>query len=382
MFPIGSAEGFPAHEPANGSPKGEPPERRAARLRSLDAIRSALRGGGATLATILAAAADELAVEELVFVYEIAGRIRLAAHPGEDRPATFPRGLRSELAALDRGLPPTDTVVERLAVVSGVRSAHVTAAFTAFDRVEVVLAGGDREAPEPVELAVVGRAIALARDLLDGRDRIVDARTEVVRDRWASEIHDGVTQSVTAAYLELHRLAQRAGIDPGSSAALEEASEALRASLFDLRGVLFDLTDREPADATRTDRARAYVRGIAERWKLEIDTSLEGDLEAIDDASYEVARQVVREAIANAAKHADATTIGVTMRADAETFVVEIVDDGRGFDPEEVRQSPGHLGIRLIRDRVAEAGGTFRVEAAPGSGTRVHAELPRAPART
>ena len=125
VFPIGSAEGFPAHEPANGSPKGEPPERRAARLRSLDAIRSVLRGGGATLATILAAAADELAVEELVFVYEIAGRIRLAAHPGEDRPATFPRGLRSELAALDHAvLRREEEVVEGAAANQGQEIGH------------------------------------------------------------------------------------------------------------------------------------------------------------------------------------------------------------------------------------------------------------------
>jgi signal transduction histidine kinase len=91
---------------------------------------------------------------------------------------------------------------------------------------------------------------------------------------------------------------------------------------------------------------------------------------------------VARESIANAAKHADADTVRVSMRATGGTFVVEIVDDGTGFDPEQVRGSPGHLGIRLIRERVAEAGGTFGIEAAPGTGARVHAELPTAPAQT
>ncbi|MEX2101721.1 MAG: ATP-binding protein, partial [Actinomycetota bacterium] len=162
-----------------------------------------------------------------------------------------------------------------------------------------------------------------------------------------------------------------------------EAATDVRRTLFDLRGLLFDLTRSEQLDATADERIRGYVRGVAERWKLPVEATIDvDDLDEVDDATIEVARQVIREAIANTAKHADASTIRVALRTEPGTFVVEILDDGRGYDPASVRDAPGHMGLSLIRERVAEAGGTFGIETAPGAGTRVVAGLPTAPSRT
>jgi signal transduction histidine kinase len=78
--------------------------------------------------------------------------------------------------------------------------------------------------------------------------------------------------------------------------------------------------------------------------------------------------------MANAAKHADATTIRLTLRAVAGGAALEVIDDGRGFDP-AARTAPSGVGLRLMRERVAELGGEVTVDSRPGIGTTVRAVL-------
>ena len=85
--------------------------------------------------------------------------------------------------------------------------------------------------------------------------------------------------------------------------------------------------------------------------------------------------RAVRESLANALKHARATSIVIRIAQDESVMSFEVVDDGVGFDPSA--ESPeGHLGMRLIREMVGNAGGGMSVESAPGEGTRVRGELP------
>ena len=79
------------------------------------------------------------------------------------------------------------------------------------------------------------------------------------------------------------------------------------------------------------------------------------------------------EALQNAAKHAGASTIGVTLSGTAAGLELTVEDDGAGFDP---ASTPAGSGLANIRDRVESVGGTVRTESAPGRGTRVCAVLP------
>ncbi|MGH2723351.1 MAG: sensor histidine kinase [Actinomycetota bacterium] len=86
---------------------------------------------------------------------------------------------------------------------------------------------------------------------------------------------------------------------------------------------------------------------------------------------------VAREAVMNAVKHAGASAIDVTLEPAEDGARVTIRDDGSGFDPDE--GSPeGHYGLTMMRERAQVAGGTFRIDSAPGSGTTVIAEFPTA----
>jgi two-component system NarL family sensor kinase len=88
-----------------------------------------------------------------------------------------------------------------------------------------------------------------------------------------------------------------------------------------------------------------------------------------------LAYQVAREALRNAARHADATTIRISLSRDGSDMRLIIEDDGRGFDPQSV-DAEGHFGLQLMKERVELAGGVLHVESRIGEGTAIVVRLP------
>jgi signal transduction histidine kinase len=89
--------------------------------------------------------------------------------------------------------------------------------------------------------------------------------------------------------------------------------------------------------------------------------------------------QVAREAITNAAKHAEAARIRVSLERDGSGAILTVADDGRGFDA-AAEEPEGHFGLLLMRERVTAAGGTLRIHSDPGRGTSITARFPNAAA--
>jgi len=94
-----------------------------------------------------------------------------------------------------------------------------------------------------------------------------------------------------------------------------------------------------------------------------------GTLE-VQEALYRIAQ----EAMHNTVKHAGAQRLSVRLACDASKAVLDVVDDGIGFDPSG--PFPGHLGHRSMRERAERVGGSIQIESRPGQGTRIHAVLP------
>jgi signal transduction histidine kinase len=90
----------------------------------------------------------------------------------------------------------------------------------------------------------------------------------------------------------------------------------------------------------------------------------------------DAASSVIREGLANAAKHAAASQVRVRVHATRREVEVRVEDQGKGFHPEGTGLHAGHLGLEMMRRRVAEVHGTLVVRSAPGKGTRVVARLP------
>jgi signal transduction histidine kinase len=194
------------------------------------------------------------------------------------------------------------------------------------------------------------------------------------RTRLAYTIHDGLTQVVTASVLELEWQARRADVAPEEAVeALSEAAAELRKALDEIRMLLASLSAPvEPSHQPLDD----LIRGVTERWRLPATWSFEGDLSAIPPPVLEVASSVIRESVANAAKHSASQEVAVRVQATHAGVEVRVEDRGRGFGTNGNGLHAGHLGLEMMRRRVAEIHGTLDVQSSPGNGTRVVARLP------
>ena len=192
------------------------------------------------------------------------------------------------------------------------------------------------------------------------------------RTDWAIHIHDGLTQSVTSAILELQGLQHRIRTEPELvCATLKEVEDAIRNDLKQIRQILFELDGgtphREPPLAT-------FVSDLVERWHLSARVSIEGEVERIPDVTLETANAIVAEALANAAKHSGAPEVSVRIIAGLDELRIEVEDRGSGVVPPTDDEM--HFGLRLLRGRAERIGGTIEIDSKPGSGTRVVAVLP------
>ncbi len=194
------------------------------------------------------------------------------------------------------------------------------------------------------------------------------------RTRWAYAIHDGLTQVVTASVLELEWMARRVELDPSqATAALAEAALELRRALEGIRRMLAALS---PEGSPQEEPLELVVQKVLERWRLPASWSIEGDLDAVHGPVLEVASSVIREGVANAAKHSASNEVAVRVQATPQGVEVQVEDRGRGFQASSGELRDGHLGLEMMRRRVAEVRGTLDIESAPGRGTRVVARLP------
>jgi len=203
-------------------------------------------------------------------------------------------------------------------------------------------------------------------------ERTVESLMLEERTKWAMHIHDGLTQSVTSAVLELQTLRHR--VEAGSVDALsvlQEVEDAIRNDLKEIREVLFEL---ELGQVREDPPFATFIADLVERWKLTARVSVEGNLDEIPEAVLETAHAILSEALANAAKHSGTPDVTVKVIAGEQALRIEIEDRGRGIVA--VTDDDPHFGLKLLRARTEQLEGSIRFESTPGSGTRVIASLP------
>jgi two-component system sensor histidine kinase DegS len=244
---------------------------------------------------------------------------------------------------------------------------------------EIVLAGwAEGPALSTASMTVAARTISTARAALDARRQAVTTLVDRERIRMAYALHDGLTQTVTGAVLQLDALSKRIGEDPaGALTILDTARREIRRALAELRGMLFDLTPAAEDHEAQEPLTR-YVQDVVKRWRLPARVAVEGNLTGVPARILSVAYVVIREALANAAKHAGGRGVTVTLAANDADLLVVIGDGGHGFTHEDelAAREAHHVGLDLLRRRVGEVGGQLRIESRPGRGTRVIARLP------
>jgi signal transduction histidine kinase len=190
-------------------------------------------------------------------------------------------------------------------------------------------------------------------------------------------IHDGLTQSVTSAVLEIQTLRHRIEAEPGFAvASLREIEDAIRSDHRDIRDVLFELQDGQSHPQHAEPPLAGFVNDLANRWKLSAVVSVDGDLDAVAEPTMEAAHGILAEALANVARHAGTDVVAVRIRIDREELFIEVEDHGRGIPIVAVTDRDQHFGLQMMRARAEDTGGSFDIRSTPGSGTHVTAVLP------
>jgi signal transduction histidine kinase len=227
-----------------------------------------------------------------------------------------------------------------------------------------IVVGALREAESSARL----RARALSRRTIDTESTF--------RRRLAEAIHDGPLQELTSAEMMLASAAQaldRGDADAGRKA-LAEARVLTRSNIGFLRDEIVDLGPHAFEELSFEQAVADCIERWERRYDVSVRTEIAADLEP--DLAGPLFR-VTQEAVANAGKHADASTITVRLRRDANVVTLEIEDDGGGFgavDPLGPVE-PGHIGLASMRERAEMLGGELTIDS-NGGGTCVRIRVP------
>ncbi len=238
---------------------------------------------------------------------------------------------------------------------------------------------GDEEIALLVSVADQVGAVAEGARL---RERAEQAAVMEERQRLARDLHDSVTQSLYSLTLLTEGGRRLANLgDLGSmedvfidlgEIALQSLKE-MRLLIHELRPPVLELEGLVGALQRRLDMVEGRA-GVQARL-LMVGDSLEADGKVELPASVEQDLYgIAQEALNNALKHAVATSITVWIRAVGERLELEVVDDGRGFDPEHTVDGGG-LGLSTMRERAARLDGALAVQSAPGKGTSVKVSI-------
>ncbi len=289
----------------------------------------------------------------------------------------FPRTLRAE------DLP----VRERAAWKSrGIRSAFLLPLVAPGSaRVWLlVVASGKRRLPKSTVRAcfTVGAQAAL---VLENLWLVEEARRAGVlreRQRMAHEIHDTLAQGFTSIVMNLE--AAEGIMPPTSDRArhhLDQARLTARESLTEARRLVWAL---RPEALEKASLPEALNR-LTERWSKEsglvVVVTVTGTPRPLSPDIEATLFRTAQEALANVRKHANASRVALTLSYMGDMVALDVRDDGVGFDPSrtgtEARdQTSGGFGLKGMRERIEQAGGSLSVESAPGEGSTLAVELP------
>jgi signal transduction histidine kinase len=211
-----------------------------------------------------------------------------------------------------------------------------------------------------------------AAELTRSRARLARAQ-DTERQRIQRDLHDGVQQDlvVSIAKLAMARERLRRG-DPRAGEALEELQRDLGALLAGLREFAHSIHPAVLADQGLLDALEGHAGRLPVEVVIEAETSLRGMRYAphVETAAW----YLLSEALTNAVKHSGAGRVTVGLAQPDGRLVVEVRDDGRGFDQAAARG----LGLSGLADRMSVVHGTFAVTSRPGLGTTLRGEIPLA----
>jgi two-component system sensor histidine kinase DevS len=201
------------------------------------------------------------------------------------------------------------------------------------------------------------------------------------RERIGMDLHDGTIQSIYGVGLALENARMLLRENPQfAEDRLEKAIEDLNHTIRDIRNYILDLRPRQLQGESLIEGLGRLVSEFRQNTKVEV--SLAGPREPLSDLPQMHAMSlfhICQEALANIAKHANASKVTIDLWVTTDRVLLEISDDGQGFDPDKTSKTVGH-GLANMQTRVQIVGGDLDITSATGEGTSILAWVPRYPA--
>ena len=287
--------------------------------------------------------------------------------------------------------PPADLAVWDQAFQSAIRDA------TDFEIDSRVIAHGSTRylhiLGHPV-LDDAGAVVELIGTIVDVTDRrrterrlrrATRTRFEAVlaeRMRLARDMHDGLLQDVAGLALQLRAALPHVAVKPNETSATlqrilelaERTSREAREAVVGMRSTAITIS--------LVDAVERTTRETAKYAPLAVSLTVTGRVRRVRPRLHNAIVQLVREAVTNVVRHAEARSVVVVLAFRQRTCRVSITDDGKGFVQMEHDGPAGHFGLIGMRERASELGGSLDVKSAPGQGTAISLNVPYRPSKT
>ncbi|MGO9178356.1 MAG: sensor histidine kinase [Candidatus Limnocylindrales bacterium] len=211
----------------------------------------------------------------------------------------------------------------------------------------------------------------------DVQMRILEAQ-ESERQRLAQEVHDGPAQALSNAIFQVEFIDRQLDRDPaGARSEIRYLRDLLRRELGDVRAFITQLRPPLLDEIGLYGAIRDQAATLASSTGVGVDVDLAAPPEQLGDTQQTVVLRIAQEALQNVRRHAGARHVAIATRLEGGDWVLEVADDGRGFDPDLVREGARRsFGLRFMRERAELIGARLEVAAQPSAGTRVCVTIP------
>lgn len=204
---------------------------------------------------------------------------------------------------------------------------------------------------------------------------------ETERGRISRELHDGIGQQLTAMkyILESIRNSARSGTTDKLMDGIQEARDLATQIIQDLRNISLDLRPTMLDDFGLQPTLEWFVKQYRTRYDVEVALECDPRVTDIPQETATATYRIIQEALGNVAKHAQASSVGVRLALRDEKLEIDVRDDGVGFELAGLHQkqtSQGCSGVLNMKERAHFLGGEFRLETAPGKGTKLTLSIP------
>lgn len=235
-------------------------------------------------------------------------------------------------------------------------------------------------------LAVTGGIVLAVRASLRARTRGAAERIQArfdaelgERSRIARELHDTLLQGFTGITLQLQAVQSQIQQSPTqASDSLERILTQADGALREARTMVWDMRAPELGEQDLAGALEAAVRSTINAEAIALQFTVHGQRQRMAPSIESALLRIGREAVANAVKHSGASVIRVQLTFSARDIALAVEDNGRGMNPiiPEPTSEGGRWGVRGMRERAAQIGGTLSIESALGSGTTVSVRVP------